>query len=122
MGTTTRKELPSYLDSPITQQERRLILMPWNYRCQIPYEELLLGHADNTMLSHYDNVNAKRFMEQVEEAHMAVLRDFKAEELMNMLLNKIKAINVPEWIYDGTLYLEEKAFWKDYQKSVNHRN
>lgn len=79
---------------------------------------VLLGHSDSSMLSHYDNLNAKRFMEQVEVAHMRVLEDFKATELMELLLSKLKALDAPEWLYNDTIYLEERGFWEDYKASV----
>jgi hypothetical protein len=80
---------------------------------------VLLGHTDSSMLSHYDDLNAKRFMKQVEVAHMSVLEDFRALELMELLLTKLGSLDVPEWLYNGTIYHEEDAFWDDYKASIN---
>ncbi len=79
---------------------------------------VLLGHTDSSMLSHYDNLNAKRFMEQVEVAHMSVLEDFRASKLMDLLLTKLRSLDVPEWLYNGDVYHEEDAFWDDYKESI----
>jgi hypothetical protein len=59
---------------------------------------VLLGHADPSMLSHYDNTQTRRFKEQVEQAHRMVLRDFQTEEIIDALLDKLDALNAPKWI------------------------
>ncbi|MET6990049.1 phage integrase SAM-like domain-containing protein [Sediminicola arcticus] len=79
---------------------------------------VLLGHTDDSMLAHYDNLNTKKFVKQVENAHKKVLRDFKASELMELLLEKIKALEVPDFIYNDDLFMDEKGFWEEVHKAL----
>lgn len=85
---------------------------------------VLLGHNDNSMLLHYDNLNTEKVKKQVQEAHMMVLKEFKVDEIVELLMKKIKEINVPEIIYSGTIYIAEsesgrkKDYMRDYEKCL----
>ena len=70
---------------------------------------VLLGHIDSSVLSHYDNLNTEKIMEQVENAHKSVLKEFKANELTELLIDKLADIGAPEWIYDGTMFSDDEA-------------
>lgn len=64
---------------------------------------ILLGHADSTMLSHYDNLNTEAIREQVENAHKNVLERFNAPELTNLMMNKLESMNMPDVMYDDDI-------------------
>lgn len=66
--------------------------------------EVLLGHKEggNTIKKHYDSHTLLPFLKKVDEKHMEVLKQFKAEELYDLLLVKLKSLvisqNLPKWI------------------------
>jgi hypothetical protein len=66
------------------------------------------------MLSHYDNLNTDKIRGQVEVAHMSVLKAFEVDKLMNLLCDKLSQLEVSEWVYDGTVILDERAFLKEF--------
>lgn len=66
---------------------------------------ILLGHADTSMLNHYDNYNTDNIREQVENAHTSVLNRFSASELARLLNDKLKDINAPKLMYDDSIWL-----------------
>lgn len=57
---------------------------------------ILLGHTDNSMLRHYDNVQAKRIQKQVDEAHIKILKQAHFNTLVDELRKKIVSLN-PEY-------------------------
>ena len=74
------------------------------------------------MLSHYDNLESSRFRQQVEDAHIAVLKDFKAEQLMKLLVKKIKDLDVPEWVCTDTIYYDYKWLMRKINYDLKKRN
>lgn len=74
---------------------------------------VLLGHADPSMLAHYDNTQTKRIQKQVEDAHKRVLKDFQVEEMVKQLLSKK--------FREGQMFLaDEKTLRKVLQLSTDH--
>ena len=61
---------------------------------------ILLGHADPTVLRHYDNTRTERFEKQVEDAHIAVLSDFRLNDLLFALKEKWNTIEKPDVDFD----------------------
>ena len=74
---------------------------------------VLLGHADESMLSHYDNTQTDAMRKQVEDAHLSVLERFEASLLLNDLFVKLERLDVPKWLYSGSHWQE---FGKTYRK------
>ncbi len=80
---------------------------------------ILLGHADPTMLSRYDNLSTKAIIEQVEHAHTSIIERFRASELTTLLLDKLKDINAPAMMYDKTIFLGNlKHFVKSHKEDL----
>jgi len=64
---------------------------------------MLLGQASNKLLAqHYDDNTIPELLKEVDEAHLEVLKLFKANEIMDKLLVKLKYLiikdKLPEWI------------------------
>lgn len=68
---------------------------------------VLLGHADPTMLSHYDNTQTKLITQQVDDAHLSVLKEFKVNELYDLLKNKLSELDVPKWVCEYDVWFRE---------------
>lgn len=79
---------------------------------------VLLGHADSTMLSHYDNFNTKEVVKQVEDAHASVLATFNTQHLTMLLRQKLLLLNVSNWVKDEPYYDDENDFWKMVKKDL----
>ncbi len=60
---------------------------------------VLLGHSDESMLSHYDNLNTEEIRQQVEQAHSSILNEFKVSKLIELLEEKITLFGVK--LYDN---------------------
>ena len=71
---------------------------------------VLLGHIDDSMLSHYDNLNTAKIRGQVEDAHISVLKAFEVDKLMDLLCDKLSHLEVSKWVYDDTVILDENSF------------
>ena len=66
----------------------------------------LLGHVDASVKRHYLNWEWEKLVDKVDEAHIKVLTEFKAQELYTQLLAKTKALGLPEQLYSETLTIE----------------
>lgn len=53
----------------------------------------LLGHANPTIKAHYQDWEWEELKEQVDEAHLEVLKEYKAEELLELLNEKAKTLS-----------------------------
>lgn len=70
---------------------------------------ILLGHIDDSMLSHYDNTNTSKIQQQVEDAHISILKEFKAKHLTKLLLSKLNTLDIPTvYHYENTIHLDIK--------------
>ncbi len=75
--------------------------------------EVLLGHKEGGKIikKHYDSHTLVPFLKKVDEKHMEVLKQFKVEELYDLLLVKLKSLvisqNLPKWILCQGAVLKE---------------
>ena len=75
----------------------------------------LLGHSDPSELRSYDNLQTNIIKQQVEQAHVNILKEFNVDELLIILRDKISTLNVPKYIYEyGSVYLKEDANINEY--------
>jgi len=72
---------------------------------------ILLGHTDKSMLRHYDNVQAKRIQEQVDNAHLSILEKGSFVTMYKMLCQKIESLN-PDYSAITEVFGEPKE-WAD---------
>ena len=73
---------------------------------------ILLGHADSSMLSHYDNLKTKKINEQVENAHEKVLDEFDTKEIMNLLIDKLENdLSAPAWVMVKPAWQSNVKYW-----------
>jgi integrase len=70
---------------------------------------ILLGHIDPTMLASYDNNETSTIREKVQTAHLDVLNEFKAFDLIDNLFEKIKTLDAPDTIKLESIALNEDA-------------
>ncbi|NQV77525.1 MAG: phage integrase SAM-like domain-containing protein, partial [Lutibacter sp.] len=76
---------------------------------------ILLGHSDPSELRSYDNLQTNIIKQQVEQAHVNILKEFNVDELLIILRDKISTLNVPKYIYEyGSVYLKEDANINEY--------
>ena len=54
----------------------------------------LLGHANPTIKAHYQDWEWEELKEQVDEAHVQVLEEYKVEELLEALECKAVSLNI----------------------------
>jgi len=54
----------------------------------------LLGHANPTIKAHYQDWEWEELKEQVDEAHLEVLEEYKAKELLKALNSKAKSLKI----------------------------
>ena len=82
---------------------------------------VLIGHVDQSMLSHYTNLNTLEFKQQVEDAHLKVLEKFRAYDLANELFDKLQAVDAPKWV-NLTLESFDDLTQKDIDEMVKVKN
>ena len=54
----------------------------------------LLGHANPTIKAHYQDWEWEELKEQVDEAHVQVLEEYKVKELLEALERKAVSLNM----------------------------
>jgi len=82
--------------------------------------KILLGHADESMLIHYNNNQTIEIRKQVEEAHINVLDKFETTLLTELLIEKLDELNIPDWLTNGTIYTSEKSKLKMIKSDSNN--
>tara|TARA_Y100000385_G_C12930061_1_gene566357 strand:+ start:643 stop:885 length:243 start_codon:yes stop_codon:yes gene_type:complete len=61
-----------------------------NTSAEIRYR--LLGHTDTSIKSHYQNWEWSKLSEQIDTAHLDVLKAFDTEALFNELIDKVSEV------------------------------
>lgn len=121
------KELHSGLWNFYGKNCRRLLGMPFKtarktfntvaLELAIPdsIRRILLGHTDNSMLRHYDAVQAVRIQAIVTDAHKKVLQNAYFETLCAQLLQKVESLNPKYVILTHPNYNQKGIISKDHQ-------
>lgn len=80
---------------------------------------ILLGHADRTMLKHYDNTKSKKMRKKIQKGHLKVLKSFKTSILIKLLNEQIRTLDIPDVFKLESLAMSEEILIKDLKKHKN---
>ena len=102
-GDTYKKRVKKLLGYSYKTARKTFTTYALELQVSATIRRILIGHQDQSVLSHYDNLSTKVVMEQVEQAHTSILERFKASELTQLLMDKLEDIKAPELLYNGTI-------------------
>lgn len=77
---------------------------------------ILLGHQDPSELRSYDNVTTEKMKAKIQKAHKKILVEFKAFELIDLLFNKIKTLNLPPTLKQELTATQLKGLLEDFEE------
>lgn len=80
---------------------------------------ILLGHADTSMLKHYDNKQTKKMRKKIQKAHMNILAEFKAFKLIDLLFDKIKTLDLPSTLTREFMVIDLEGLLLDFEEFRN---
>ncbi|WP_224485374.1 phage integrase SAM-like domain-containing protein [Robertkochia aurantiaca] len=82
-----------------------------------PVRSVLSG-TPYPMAQYPDYLSKDNFRKQVERAHLQVLENFKAKNLTYQLIDSLRDLKVPNFVYLDDKYESEASFWMNYERSV----
>jgi len=77
---------------------------------------ILLGHQDLSVLRSYDNLTTEKMKAKIQKAHKKILVEFKAFELIDLLFNKIKTLNLPPTLKQELTATKLKGLLEDFEE------
>ena len=77
---------------------------------------ILLGHQDPSVLRSYDNLTTEKMKAKIQKAHIDILTEFKAFELIDLLFDKIKTLNLPPTLKQELTATQLKGLLEDFEE------
>ena len=77
---------------------------------------ILLGHQDPSELRSYNNLTTEKIKAKIQKAHMDILTEFKAFELIDLLFAKFETLDIPPTLKQELTATKLKGLLEDFEE------